>query len=216
MNEVESGGGPVVGDDGRARCPWAGGDVLNRDYHDREWGRPVHGESAVFERITLEAFQSGLSWLTILRKRPAFRAAFAGFDADIVATYSEDDVARLMADAGIVRNRAKILATLRNARATIDARAGGGLDALVWAHRPEPVDGPRTVADLRAETPASRALAKALRSNGFGFVGPTTAWALMQAIGLVDDHLVGCFRRGVAGAARGRDGTPGSSPVSAP
>ena len=203
MNDVMWPDGPVVGDDGLARCPWAGGDPLNRDYHDQEWGCPSTASTPCFERITLEAFQSGLSWLTILRKRPAFRSAFAGFDADIVAAYTADDVARLMADAGIVRNRTKILATLGNARATIDVRARGGLDTLIWAHRPEPADAPRSVADLRAETPASRALAKRLRSNGFAFVGPTTAWALMQAIGLVDDHLVGCHRRGAAGDVRG-------------
>ena len=197
MTEI-AGGGPVVGDDGIARCPWAGGDPLNRDYHDQEWGLPVHGEHALLERITLEAFQSGLSWLTILRKRPAFRSAFDGFDADVVARYTPDDVERLMADAGIVRNRAKILATLQNAQATVGVRSRGGLDALIWAHRPERADGPRTVADMQPQTPASRGLAKDLRSNGFAFVGPTTAWALMQAIGLVDDHLVGCFRRGPA------------------
>ncbi len=201
MTELVLDGGPVVGDDGRARCPWAGGDPLNRDYHDQEWGMPVHGEDALLERITLEAFQSGLSWLTILRKRPAFRTAFAGFDAAVVARYTGDDVERLMADTGIVRNRAKILATLRNAQATVDVRSRGGLDALIWAHRPERPDAPRSVSEMHAQTPASRALAKDLRSNGFVFVGPTTAWALMQAIGLVDDHLVGCFRRGAAGTA---------------
>ena len=199
MTDVAEPGGPIVGDDGVARCPWAGGDLLNRDYHDREWGMPVRGESALFERITLEAFQSGLSWLTILRKRPAFRAAFAGFDADVVAGFTGDDVTRLMADAGIVRNRAKIQATLRNAQATIDVRASGGLDTLIWSHRPDPPAAPRSISDLQAQTPASRLLARELRSKGFAFVGPTTAWALMQAVGLVDDHLVGCHRRGAAG-----------------
>jgi len=199
MTETGTPGGPVVGDDGLARCPWASGDPLNRDYHDREWGVPVHGERALLERITLEAFQSGLSWLTILRKRPAFRAAFAGFDADLVAAFTGDDITRLMADAAIVRNRAKILATVRNAQATIDGRARGGLDTLIWAHRPQRTDAPRSIGDLQTETPASRALARDLRSNGFVFVGPTTAWALMQAVGLVDDHLVGCHRRGVSG-----------------
>ena len=199
MTDVAEPGGPIVGDDGVARCPWAGGDLLNRDYHDLEWGVPVRGESALFERITLEAFQSGLSWLTILRKRPAFRAAFAGFDADVVAGFTGDDVTRLMADAGIVRNKAKIQATLRNAQATIDVRAGGGLDTLIWSHRPDPPAAPRSISDLQAQTPASRLLASELRSKGFAFVGPTTAWALMQAVGLVDDHLVGCHRRGAAG-----------------
>ena len=199
MTDVAEPGGPIVGDDGVARCPWAGGDLLNRDYHDLEWGVPVRGESALFERITLEAFQSGLSWLTILRKRPAFRAAFAGFDADVVAGFTGDDVTRLMADAGIVRNKAKIQATLRNAQATIDVRASGGLDTLIWSHRPDPPAAPRSISDLQAQTPASRLLARELRSKGFAFVGPTTAWALMQAVGLVDDHLVGCHRRGAAG-----------------
>jgi len=199
MTDVAELGGPIVGDDGVARCPWAGGDLLNRDYHDLEWGVPVRGESALFERITLEAFQSGLSWLTILRKRPAFRAAFAGFDADVVAGFTGDDVTRLMADAGIVRNKAKIQATLRNAQATIDVRASGGLDTLIWSHRPDPPAAPRSISDLQAQTPASRLLASELRSKGFAFVGPTTAWALMQAVGLVDDHLVGCHRRGAAG-----------------
>jgi len=199
MTDVAEPGGPIVGDDGVARCPWAGGDLLNRDYHDLEWGVPVRGESALFERITLEAFQSGLSWLTILRKRPAFRAAFAGFDADVVAGFTGDDVTRLMADAGIVRNKAKIQATLRNAQATIDVRASGGLDTLIWSHRPDPSAAPRSISDLQAQTPASRLLARELHSKGFAFVGPTTAWALMQAVGLVDDHLVGCHRRGAAG-----------------
>ena len=191
-------GGPVRGEDGLVRCPWAGGDPLNRAYHDTEWGMPVHGEAAILERITLEAFQSGLSWLTILRKRPAFRRAFAGFDADVVATFTDRDVERLMADTAIVRNRAKILAARRNAQATVELRAKGGLDGRVWSHRSPDTDGPRTVADMHSETPASRALARDLKSHGFVFVGPTTAWALMQAIGLVDDHLVGCHRRGAA------------------
>lgn len=192
-------GGPVVCDDGRARCPWAVSDPLSQAYHDTEWGMPVRGESALLERITLEAFQSGLSWLIILRKRPGFRAAFAGFDAEVVAAFSDDDVERLMTDAGIVRNRAKIRAARTNAQATVRLRMQGGLDARVWSHLPAHTDAPRTLGDLRGETPASRALAKDLKSHGFAFVGPTTAWALMQAVGLVDDHLVGCFRRGAAG-----------------
>ena len=199
-------GGPVRGEDGLVRCPWAGADPLNRAYHDTEWGMPVHGEGAVLERITLEAFQSGLSWLTILRKRPGFRAAFAGFDADVVATFTDRDVERLMADTAIVRNRAKILASRRNAQATVELRASGGLDARVWSHRPPDSDGPRTVADMHSETPASRSLARDLKSHGFVFVGPTTAWALMQAIGLVDDHLVGCHRRGAAAVAASPSG----------
>jgi DNA-3-methyladenine glycosylase I len=200
VTDVSIDGGPVVGEDGLARCPWAGGDALMRAYHDTEWGVPVVGESAVFERITLEAFQSGLSWQTILRKRPNFRSAFHGFDANVIAGYTDDDVARLMADVGIVRNRAKILATLQNARATIEVRERGGLERLIGAHRMDDGNAPRTVADLQGETAESRALAADLRRNGFVFVGPTTAWALMQAVGLVDDHLVGCHRRGTRGA----------------
>jgi DNA-3-methyladenine glycosylase I len=202
-------GGPVVGDDGLARCPWADGDPLLRTYHDTEWGMPVRGESAILERITLEAFQSGLSWLTILRKRPAFRDAFDGFDADAIAGYTDLDVERLMADPGIVRNRAKIMATLRNARATVGMRDRGGLESGIRSHRIDDTHAPRTLADVQGQTPASRALAADLRGHGFVFVGPTTAWALMQAIGLVDDHLVGCHRRGA------RDAGPWSGPSSA-
>jgi DNA-3-methyladenine glycosylase I len=195
-------GGLVIGDDGLARCAWVGLDPLNQAYHDTEWGMPVHGEAALLERITLEAFQSGLSWLTILRKRPGFRAAFAGFDADVVAAFSDRDVERLMGDTAIVRNRAKILAARRNAQATVALRAHGGLDARIWSHLPAPAAAPRTLADLHSQTPGSRALARDLKSLGFVFVGPTTAWALMQAIGLVDDHLAGCHRRGSSGVRR--------------
>ncbi len=198
-------GGPVIGADGIPRCPWAAGDPLMRVYHDTEWGMPVRGERAVFERITLEAFQSGLSWQTILRKRPAFRAGFHGFDAAVIAAYTDDDVARLMADTGIVRNRAKILATLKNARATVAMRERGGLERLIEAHRMDDGHAPRTIADLQGQTSQSRALASDLRRNGFVFVGPTTAWALMQAVGLVDDHLVGCHRRGTRSLVTGRD-----------
>ncbi|MCY7417018.1 MAG: DNA-3-methyladenine glycosylase I, partial [Chloroflexi bacterium] len=212
MSDIGMPGGPVVGEDGIARCPWTTGDPLNVAYHDTEWGLPVHGEGPLLERITMEAFQSGLSWLTILRKRPAFRSAFAGFDADRIAGYDDDDVARLMTDAGIVRNRAKIIATIQNARATVEIRVMGGLDALIWSHRPGAIEVPRSMREMHAQTPASVALAKDLRSHGFVFVGPTTAWALMQAIGLVDDHLVGCHRRGTSGvpppdvmASHGRD-----------
>jgi DNA-3-methyladenine glycosylase I len=194
--------GVVVGEDGLGRCPWAAAHPLNRHYHDTEWGMPVHGEQALFERISLEAFQSGLSWLTILAKRPAFRAAFAGFDPEIVAAFGEHDVERLMGDAGIVRNRAKILAARTNAQAALALRAHGGLDALIWSHAPaEPAPAPRTVADVPVRTPASAALAAELRSHGFVFVGPTTAHALMEAVGLLDTHLAGCHRRDCA--ARG-------------
>jgi DNA-3-methyladenine glycosylase I len=200
VGELIQDGGPVVGDDGLARCPWAVGDPLLLAYHDTEWGMPVRGESAVLERITLEAFQSGLSWLIILRKRPGFRIAFDGFDADAIAAYGDDDVARLMADVAIVRNRAKILATLQNARAAVALRAQGGLERLVAAHRMDDAVAPRTIAELQGQTPGSRVLSARLRAHGFVFVGPTTAWALMQAIGLVDDHLVGCHRRGARNA----------------
>jgi DNA-3-methyladenine glycosylase I len=185
----------VVGDDGVARCPWAGSDELMRDYHDREWGRPVAGEAALFERVSLEAFQSGLSWRTILTKRPAFRAAFAGFDPDVVADFGEADLERLIGDAGIVRNRAKIQAARTNARATIELRADGGLERLVASHAPAEPLVPREVSDLPASTPESAALAKDLRKHGFAFVGPTTAYALMCAVGIVDGHLVGCHAR---------------------
>lgn len=166
-----------------------------RDYHDGEWGRPMPGEAAHFERLTLEAFQSGLSWATILRKRPAFRAAFDGFEPDAVAAYDEADVARLLADAGIVRNRAKVLAAVTNARATVALREHGGLEALVAAHAPAQPPAPTTVHELQTTSPESVALSKALKRHGFTFVGPTTMFALMEALGVFDPHLVGCHRR---------------------
>lgn len=185
--------GLVVGADGLARCAWAASTPDYIAYHDQEWGRPVHGETPLLERLTLEAFQSGLSWLTVLRKREAFRRAFAGFDADIVARFGADDEARLLADASIVRNRRKIAAAVANARAVVALREHGGLDALVWSHAPNPrPPRPATPADVRATTAASTALAMALRAAGLVFVGPTTAHAAMQACGLVDDHLAGC------------------------
>jgi DNA-3-methyladenine glycosylase I len=194
-----TGGTPaVVGDDGVARCPWAAGDDVNRRYHDTEWGVPISGEAAHLERLTLEAFQSGLSWRTILEKRDNFRAAFAGFDAEAVAAYDDADRARLMADAGIVRNRLKVDAAITNARATVALRERGGLEVLVEGFRPAPAPPPATTADLPTTSPESVALAKALKKAGFVFVGPTTMYALMEAIGLVDDHLVGCHRRGIA------------------
>jgi DNA-3-methyladenine glycosylase I len=183
------------GPDGRPRCPWALSTPDYLDYHDTEWGRPLTGDatdSALFERLSLEAFQSGLSWLTILRKREAFRVAFAGFDPARVAAFDESDVARLMADAGIVRNAAKIAATINNAARV--AELDGGFTDLVWSHRPAPRPRPRTLAEVPAVTPESTALAKDLKRRGFRFVGPTTAYALMQATGLVDDHLADCRR----------------------
>lgn len=191
--------GVVVGDDGLARTPWGASDPLLREYYDTEWGMPVRDERGMFERISLEAFQSGLSWLTILRKRPAFRTAFDDFSPDVVAEYDAADVERLMTDAGIVRNRAKVTATIANARATIGLRADGGLVDLVWSFRPERTPAPRTMEEVPTQSPESRALAKALRSRGFRFVGPTTMFALMEAVGVVDTHLVGSHRRGVSG-----------------
>ncbi|MEO7070694.1 MAG: DNA-3-methyladenine glycosylase I [Nostocoides sp.] len=193
---MSGGAGAVVGLDGVVRCPWGTGSDLYTAYHDEEWGRPVRGETALFERLTLEAFQSGLAWITILRKRDAFRQAFAGFEAESVAAYDENDRARLLADPGIVRNRAKVDAAIHNARAVVDLRDAGGLDALVWSHAPAEHRAPETTADLRATSTESVALATALKKAGFVFVGPTTMYAAMQACGLVDDHLVGCHRSG--------------------
>ena len=189
--------GVIVGVDGVARCPWGDSDEVMRAYHDAEWGVPVEGESAHLERLTLEAFQSGLSWRTILLKRPAFRAAFADFDAEQIAAYDEQDVERLMADAGIVRNLAKVTAAISNARATLALRDHGGLVDLIHEHAPDAWTPPTTTDDLVPKTPESLALSKALKKAGFAFVGPTTMHALMEALGVVDDHLVGCHRSGV-------------------
>jgi DNA-3-methyladenine glycosylase I len=176
------------------RCAWANSAPEYVTYHDEEWGTPLRGDDALFERLCLEAFQSGLSWITILRKRPAFRSAFAGFAIDAVAEFGSDDEARLMADAGIVRNVRKVDAAIVNARAVLELRAEGGLDGYVWSFAPEAYESPRTPADFRATSPESVALARGLKQRGFVFVGPTTAYAAMQACGLVDDHLAGCFR----------------------
>lgn len=193
--------GVVVGDDGLARPAWASVDPMLRDYYDTEWGMPVRDERGLFERLSLEAFQSGLSWATILRKRPAFRAAFAGFDPEVVAGFGEADVARLMTDAGIVRNRGKVLATITNARATLDLREDpeGDLVALVWSFRPADTPRPSTMAEVPTTSPESLALSKALKRKGFVFVGPTTMYALMEAVGVVDTHLLGSHRRGTSG-----------------
>ncbi|MCC9310224.1 DNA-3-methyladenine glycosylase I [Kitasatospora sp. RB6PN24] len=186
------------GPDGLLRCPWGVTADDYREYHDTEWGRPVHGEDPLFERICLEAFQSGLSWITILRRREGFRAAFAGFRIAEVARFTEQDAARLLADPGIIRNRAKIEAAIANARAA--EALSGGLDALVWRFAGDPDrPAPRTPAEVPAVTPESTALAKELKRNGFRFVGPTTAYALMQACGLVNDHLADCHVRRTAG-----------------
>jgi DNA-3-methyladenine glycosylase I len=186
-------GGPVPGPDGKLRCPWGLSAPEYLAYHDEEWGRPVRGEEAIFERLCLEGFQSGLSWLTILRKRENFRAAFAGFDPAVVAAFGEADVARLLADPGIVRNRAKIIAAITNARAVLGLP--DGLTALVWKYAGDAAAAPRTLADVPAATPASKALSAELKRHGFTFTGPVTAYATMQACGIVNDHLAGCFVR---------------------
>jgi DNA-3-methyladenine glycosylase I len=188
--------GPVAGPDGRLRCPWGLSAPDYVAYHDTEWGRPVRGDQLIFERLCLEAFQSGLSWLTILRKRENFRAAFAGFDIEAVAAFGEDDVARLLADAGIVRNRAKIRAAINNARAALELKEG--LSDLFWGFAdPASAPAPVTGADVPPQTPASKQLAKELRARGFVFTGPVTVYAAMQACGLVNDHLAGCFARSI-------------------
>lgn len=184
---------------GVRRCPWAGTTPDYLAYHDEEWGRPVRDDRGLFERLTLEAFQSGLSWLTILRKRPAFRRAFADFDIAAVASFDADDEARLLADPGIVRNRAKVRAAIHNARAA--AELDGGLATFLWSFAPEnPRPPPRTPADIPSRTPESTAMAKALKRRGFTFVGPTTCYALMQATGMVNDHLADCMAREMSGS----------------
>jgi DNA-3-methyladenine glycosylase I len=187
-----------VTDDGRIRCSWAVGRPgpdfdLYRDYHDDEWGRPLRGRVALFERMSLEAFQSGLSWLTILRKRENFRAAFAGFDIEKVARFSDADVQRLMADAGIVRNRAKIDATIANARAAAELGTSEDLSDLLWSFAPPPRPRFADMSEIPSTTDESKAMAKELKRRGFRFVGPTTAYALMQATGMVDDHVRDCW-----------------------
>lgn len=212
---MSDGAAAPTGPDGRPRCPWALSTADYVTYHDEEWGRPVHGDDALFERLSLEAFQSGLSWITILRRRPGFRAAFADFEIATVAEFTDTDRERLLADTGIIRNRAKIDATLANAR-ELAGWAPGDLDALIWSHAPDPAGrpAPRTLADVPAVTPESTALSKALKKRGLRFVGPTTAYALMQACGLVNDHLETCVARSapkgrgalsISGSAAGRD-----------
>ena len=184
--------GLIIGPDGRARCSWGGSTPDYVPYHDNEWGRPVRGDDALFERMCLEAFQSGLSWITILRKRESFRKAFAGFRIEAVAAFSAADADRLLADPGIVRNRMKIDAAINNARVAADLP--DGLAKVLWSFAPEPRGTrPATRGDVPAATPESKAMAKDLKKRGFKFVGPTTAYALMQATGMVDDHLAGCF-----------------------
>jgi DNA-3-methyladenine glycosylase I len=188
-----------VGTDGVSRCWWCGDDPLYVEYHDTEWGAPVHGDREMFERLVLEAFQSGLSWITILRRREGFRAAFANFDPHVIAGFGPADRARLMTDPGIIRNNAKIDATIHNAAivATMMDTEPGALDELIWAHAPTtPRSTIREISDLPGFTPESIALAKALKKQGLKFVGPTTAYAHMQAVGVVNDHVDGCaFRK---------------------
>ncbi len=183
-----------LGADRVARCAWVGDDAEYRRYHDQEWGRPLHGDRALFEKMALEGFQAGLSWITILRKRPRFREVFAAFDPEVVAGFGADDIERLMADAGIIRNRAKIEATISNAQLVLGME-DGELDALLWSFAP--ASGrrrPASFAEVPAVTLESVALSKSLRTRGFRFVGPTTMYALMQSAGMVDDHVAGCWR----------------------
>ena len=191
--------GLVIGHDGLPRTGWALGSEMMRDYYDTEWGLPVRDERGLFERLSLEAFQSGLSWATILAKRENFRRAFANFHPDTVAGFDTDDVERLLADAGIIRHRGKITATISNARATVDLRRRGGLADLIWSHKPHRTPEPRTLEEIPTRSPESEALARSLRAEGFRFVGPTTMFALMEAVGIVDTHLVGSHRRGASG-----------------
>lgn len=191
--------GAIVGDDGLARPLWASVDPLLREYYDTEWGLPVRDEQGLYERISLEGFQAGLSWATILRKRPSFRAAFHDFQPDAVAAFTEADVERLLQDPGIIRNRLKIRAAIANARATVALREKGGLVDFVWQFQPDSTPQPLTHADVPTQSPESVALSKALRKEGFSFVGPTTMFALMEAIGMIDTHLVDSHRRGSSG-----------------
>jgi DNA-3-methyladenine glycosylase I len=187
----------IVGDDGRPRCAWAGSDTEYQRYHDEEWGTPLHGDRPLFEKLSLEGFQAGLSWITILRRRPTFRIAFRDFDIDAVASFDDRDVERLMADPGIIRNRLKVDATISNARVTqqLVREHPGALDELIWGYAPPPrAHAPASLAELPAVTPESTALSKALKKQGYRFVGPTTVYAMMQSGGLVDDHVAGCFR----------------------
>ncbi|MFI2564725.1 DNA-3-methyladenine glycosylase I [Paenarthrobacter sp. NPDC018779] len=191
--------GTIIGQDGLARPVWAASDPLMQSYYDHEWGMPVRDEQGMYERISLEGFQAGLSWATILRKREAFREAFMDFHPESVAAFTEEDVERLMLDAGIVRNRLKIRAAITNAKATIALRQEGGLVDFVWSFKPDSTPAPRTLADIATTSPESIALSKALRKKGFAFVGPTTMYALMEAIGIIDTHLVDSHRRGSSG-----------------
>lgn len=205
--------GAVRCEDGLIRPAWAAPTGLLRDYYDTEWGMPVSGENAHFERLALEGFQAGLSWATILRKRPAFREVFADFDVDTVAGYGEAEVDRLLADARIIRHRGKIEATIGNARATQSLRAEGGLVDFLWSYKPASTPRPQTIADVPTTSPESVAMSKALRAKGFRFVGPTTMYALMEAIGIVDTHLMSSFRRGSSGVWTDTDRSATADPA---
>jgi DNA-3-methyladenine glycosylase I len=194
VSELED--GLIHGADGVVRCWWPGDDPEYVAYHDHEWGRPVHDDRRLFEKLCLEGFQAGLSWLTILRRRPAFREVFADFDPEAVASYGPADVERLLADARIIRHRGKIEATIANARAYLDlVEAEGSLDAFVWRYAPDDPPVPRSIRDVRPTSREATALSRDLKRHGWRFVGPTTAYAFSQAMGLVDDHLVGCSSR---------------------
>ena len=197
--------GILIGDDGTPRCWWAGSDPLYRSYHDVEWGFPVRDDTRLFEKLCLEGFQAGLAWITILRKRENFRAAFAGFDMPTVASFGTDDVERLLGDASIVRHRGKIESTINNAARALDlAEEFGSLSDYVWQHVEPPRPVPVSMGDLPSKTDVSTAFSKDLKQRGWSFVGPTTAYAFMQAMGLVNDHLMGCEIRDVAEAVGGR------------
>jgi DNA-3-methyladenine glycosylase I len=189
----------VTGDDGLARCPWGSGQGILREYHDTEWGVPLVGEAAMFERLSLEGAQAGLSWLTILNKRENYRRVFRGFDVDAVAAMTDADLDAAMLDTGIVRNRGKVDSVRRNARAAVELRAEGGLESFIESFAPARTPVPRTTAQLPTTSAESLALSKALKKRGFAFVGPTTMYALFEATGIVDTHLTGCFRRGISG-----------------
>ena len=191
--------GTITGPDGLRRPPWAAKDPLLMEYYDTEWGMPVTGETEMFERLSLEVFQAGLSWATILRKRPAFREAFFGFDPTRVAAFTDSDVARLLANEAIVRNERKIRATITNAQATLALHKHGGLAELVWSFKPARTLAPQTVADIPTQSLESAALARELKARGFAFVGPVSMFALMEAVGIIDTHLVDSHRRGSSG-----------------
>lgn len=200
---TETSDGLHIGDDGRPRCSWCVSTADYIAYHDQEWGRPTTDETTLFEKLCLEGFQSGLSWITILRKRPAFREVFEGFDAERIARFDDDDIARLLTDARIIRHRGKIEATINNARTLVDLHARGiTLASIIWSHEPATQPAPESIADVPATTEESTALSKQLKGLGFRFVGPTTAYAGMQAMGIVNDHVDGCWVRAECAAAR--------------